>query len=427
MSTPPNTYQYDPTGVDPDNLITNEIQVVTPPIDPTRANFIVPRAGPFFKDGFILRTGPAVTDPLLQEGVDYEFTHKHQEASLSLEKEVYGSINFLNRAYSGTVYETYQTIGGPYTLADYTIVENLTRSLYKLKVVTWGQIVGIPVAFPPPPHDHDNADLTGVCDFLTKMDQLIAAVLANGPNIGAIASTLANHLMGLASHTPSQVGLGLVPNWGPASQDDIDNRLPNKIVSPLQLYHAIARFNTSGVTVSDATNAWKGILRFATQPETDAGVLDNVAITPLQLFNFVDSIVQAIQTATEIKVGDPYFTTVPGRDPNTFLGYGTWVRYAEGKVLVGYDAANPRFNTLGATGGSETHTLNENELPVLNLEAEVPVVINNGGGNPTSPTGLTVDDQQFGIETLSLGSIGGGQAHENMPPYVVIAIWLRMT
>lgn len=428
MSTPPYTYEYDPTGLDPTNLIANEIHSVTAPVDPLRANFIVPRAAPFFRAGMVVSTGPMVTDPVMVEGVDYTLTHHFLEASRSVEQPVYGSINFLNRAFTGTVYLTYQTIGGAYTLADYTIVENLTRSLYKLMTVTWAQMVGVPVAFPPTPHDHDNEDLTGVVDVLDKLQGIINAINANGGNLASLASSFNNHLTAMfGAHTPAQVGLPLVPNWAPATQDDIDNRATNKFVSPDALYHAIARFSLTGVTVSDATETWRGIIRLATSLEVDAGTLDNVAVSPLQLFNYVDSIAQAFQSATEIKVGDPYFTTVIGRDPNTFLGYGTWSRYAEGRMLVGYDANNPRFNTIGATGGEEKHQLTTPELPSHNTTLELPVRTNGGGGDPLDLPGLTMNDNPFGTVNVVANLLGEDEPHENMPPYIVIAMWVRLT
>lgn len=43
-------------------------------------------------------------------------------------------------------------------------------------------------------------------------------------------------------------------------------------------------------------------------------------------------------------------------NPSTFIGYGTWANVGAGRVLVGLDAADPDFDTVGETGGAKTHT-----------------------------------------------------------------------
>ena len=45
------------------------------------------------------------------------------------------------------------------------------------------------------------------------------------------------------------------------------------------------------------------------------------------------------------------------------MGFGTWTRYGEGRVLVSQTSSDSQFDTLGETGGSKTHTLSIAELP----------------------------------------------------------------
>lgn len=421
MSTPPYTLPYDQEGILPTNLFVNEIHSVSPPADPLKASFIVPRAAPFFKTGLIVKSGPAPTDPVLVEGVDYMLTHKFIEASQYLVKAIYGSINFIDRNYTGTIYITYQSLGGAYTLDDYGIVENLTRSLYNLRTVTWAQITGLPVAFPPLEHPHDTADMTGMTDVVLAIQALITAVNANGVNLGSLASAFANHLTQLGSHSKAQVGLENVPNWLPATQLDIDQQLPNRFVQPSMLAYAISRFNTIGITVNDATEILKGISRFATSEESAEGLLDTVAVTPTGLSAFFEQFL----SSTQIAVGDFYFTSVQSRDPATFLRYGQWARYAQGQVMVGFDATNQRFDTAGNTGGEEKHTLTNGELPATNAVTRLPVRTPGGGGDPLDLPGLTMNDNPFGYVDVVANSFGNGEPHENMPPYIVVCIWIR--
>lgn len=61
-------------------------------------------------------------------------------------------------------------------------------------------------------------------------------------------------------------------------------------------------------------------------------------------------------------VGDIYLTTNAG-NPSTLLGYGTWIIFGAGRVLVGHDVADADFDTVEETGGAKTHTLTSGEMP----------------------------------------------------------------
>lgn len=240
-------YPYDPYGTAASNFIANEVHNVTPQLDPTQANFIVPHAAPYFLSSLIVRTGPANTDPALVEGVDYLATHHFIEASQSLNIRTYGSITFINRLYTGTLYLTYRTLGGPFTLDSTAIVTQLTQSLYSVLTVNWAQITGLPVAFPPVPHPHDTADLTGMIEIVQQLELLVQAVAASGGNLNTLVATLAQHLTGNASHTKAQVGLDNVANYLPATQADIDNGTPNRYMTTDMLVYAIRRYNLNGL------------------------------------------------------------------------------------------------------------------------------------------------------------------------------------
>lgn len=58
----------------------------------------------------------------------------------------------------------------------------------------------------------------------------------------------------------------------------------------------------------------------------------------------------------EFQVGAIFVSTVV-TDPATLLGYGTWSAVGTGRVLVGYDAGDADFNTLGGTGGAKTKAI----------------------------------------------------------------------
>ena len=62
---------------------------------------------------------------------------------------------------------------------------------------------------------------------------------------------------------------------------------------------------------------------------------------------FVQTALQAVYP-----VGSVYISTV-ATNPATTFGFGTWAEFGAGKVLVGQDAGDASFDTLGETGGSK--------------------------------------------------------------------------
>lgn len=305
----PFPYLYDPTGLLPANAITDELHHVAPPVDLDRANFIVPRAAPYFATGLVIRTGVTVGSPTLVEGVDYIYTHHFVEASQHLSTPVYGSIMFLNRAYVGDVYVSYHTLGGAYTLDDYGVVETLTRSLYNIRTVTWDQLIGVPALFPVVPHPHDVADLTGMSEVVTALTNIITAIQGNAGNIGSLMSTLINHIDGISSHNKAQVGLPYLENYGMAGTPELTTRPTNKYVSPAWVWQAIELFNLGEAGVSQASDTVVGITRYATDVEVadQDNPLDNVAVSAAGMW-------LAIATNTERLAGA---TIVTGVDFNT--------------------------------------------------------------------------------------------------------------
>lgn len=98
---------------------------------------------------------------------------------------------------------------------------------------------------------------------------------------------------------------------------------------------------------------------------------------------------------------------------------GTWVTWGSGRVPVGVDTSQTEFDTVEETGGEKTHTLTIAEMPAHN--------------HPIPATNAAVGY----IETVSLGNRsakthtsatenrGGGQAHNNLQPYITCYMYKR--
>lgn len=91
----------------------------------------------------------------------------------------------------------------------------------------------------------------------------------------------------------------------------------------------------------------------------------------------------------------------------------------KGRTLVGKDSTDTDFNTLGKTGGEKTHTLTVSELPshshVINSFRQYET----GASTDSSKLGRTTVGADGGNSTIATGVTGGGQAHNNLQPYLV--------
>lgn len=149
-------------------------------------------------------------------------------------------------------------------------------------------------------------------------------------------------------------------------------------------------------------------------------------------------------------VGSYYETSDSSFNPNTAWG-GTWVREAEGLVHIGSGSGY----TAGATGGESEVTLTTSQIPAHthgNKSLVGTFQVRRGGANGTTDvigrpysgivstdqTGSTVaasiatsSNQSHARDVITINathehtSVGGGTAHNNMQPYVVVNRWHR--
>jgi microcystin-dependent protein len=114
------------------------------------------------------------------------------------------------------------------------------------------------------------------------------------------------------------------------------------------------------------------------------------------------------------------------------MGFGTWEAFGSGRVLVGFDAAQSEFDTLEEIGGAKTHTLTENELPIFTPTLNDPGHTHLTQRYPTADTSMsgTLADNTLPTKIATTGitvnAIGGGAAHPNLPPYIVVRFWKRI-
>ena len=120
-------------------------------------------------------------------------------------------------------------------------------------------------------------------------------------------------------------------------------------------------------------------------------------------------------------VGSIYISVSSANPGNTFGG--TWVAFGAGKTLVGFDSNDADFSTVEATGGEKAHTLDITEMPShnhnkLKLRWSTAAGANAVYGSNGAGSGSDRDTESYQ---------GGDQPHNNMPPYIIVYFWKRVS
>ncbi len=156
-------------------------------------------------------------------------------------------------------------------------------------------------------------------------------------------------------------------------------------------------------------------------------VVDNIYVNNKKLIDMI------------YPVGSIYIS-VNNVSPQVFFG-GKWEVFASGRTLVGVDTSQTEFNSVSKTGGAKTHTLTVAQMP----QHEGHMYDNfNGNGyvdrngdtnsyylNSTGASGYGKYENRpykvvSGNEMVMQGyTRGGGQAHNNLQPYVTVYMWKR--
>ena len=120
--------------------------------------------------------------------------------------------------------------------------------------------------------------------------------------------------------------------------------------------------------------------------------------------------------STVYPIGSIYIS-VNNTNPGTLFG-GTWEQIQDTFLL----SAGSTY-TAGATGGEATHTLTVDEMPShTHIASGYRGSYAASGNNRNTPVAWN-SSSRTGQYTSS--STGEGQAHNNMPPYLVVYMWKR--
>lgn len=140
-------------------------------------------------------------------------------------------------------------------------------------------------------------------------------------------------------------------------------------------------------------------------------------------------------------VGSIYMNTAQ-ENPGTLLGVGTWVRFGNGRVLVGVDENVTEFNAPLKTGGAASVALSTANLPkhahtvpahshAIRTQFDRSVTLGGGGlrvtdvGEGTGGGGTTGTGNTASQAAQTTSETGSNAAHNNLQPYITVYMWRR--
>ena len=188
------------------------------------------------------------------------------------------------------------------------------------------------------------------------------------------------------------------------------------------------------------TNEFTGITSFddiPTAPTAPYGTSN----TDLATTAFVQAALQALYP-----VGSIYTNAGVTTNPATLFGFGTWVAFGAGRVMVGINGADSLFDSLEETGGSKDATLVNHShgfsggtsgVGDHNHTVQIQFKANGFGGGPVAmldgnqpisgyetktSSGAGAHSHSFSGTTAASGSSG---TNANLQPYITVAMWKR--
>lgn len=150
--------------------------------------------------------------------------------------------------------------------------------------------------------------------------------------------------------------------------------------------------------------------------------------------------------AAAYPVGSIYINASNNTNPATLLGFGTWTAFGAGRVMVGFNASDPLFDTAEETGGSKdaitvshTHTATVSDpghahevlsagrgafVDFFNTYQNTGNLFVSGSSTSTGTSNSGSDTNTTGI-SVSNSSTGSSGTNANLQPYITVYMWKR--
>ena len=219
-----------------------------------------------------------------------------------------------------------------------------------------------------------------------------------------------------------------------ATKDNLPSGDPLKIVKGTEINTEFANIAIAVATKADlASPTFTGTPSLPTGTTAVTQSFGNNT-TAIATTAFVQAALAALYP-----VGSIYTNATNSTNPGTLLGFGTWVAFGAGRVMVGFDSGNALFDTAEETGGSadaivvsHTHTASVTDSGHTHTTTITLMDDDNGSGvngvvegdNSVGSLTYTTSTSTTGI-SVSNSTTGSSGTNANYQPYITVYFWKR--
>lgn len=166
-------YPYDPTGSAATNLVNGEVHDLVEYTNKWLC--IIPLYAPFYRNDLIVK----YNGQRLQEGIDYYLGHYFKEGANETKLPLFGSVMLATPLAGKLTFETYQTMGGAFTIRRKDALEHLADPAMKdPRNDDWSSVMKYARPVPPIDVPVDGEQAKATDPIIKELDDIVKAITA---------------------------------------------------------------------------------------------------------------------------------------------------------------------------------------------------------------------------------------------------------
>lgn len=164
---PSTRYQLDPTGINPNNLVVNELHTVRT----TGNSTVIPVNGAYYTESLVIHDNSNMSVPLIR-GKDYACLELVEDATAKYGKEICQLILFYKNPLTSKISINYQAVGGYYSYQTNNIQELYNKVLANSQTADWYNLINKPLSFVPSEHVNMLEDIYGFEPVIYALERI---------------------------------------------------------------------------------------------------------------------------------------------------------------------------------------------------------------------------------------------------------------